>query len=298
MNKARIRCSPLPTVGLPLVLIASASLLVVSPAQSETPDDYQCGKGEDVRRIEIRFEDEDNQLPCRVIYRPETEDQSVGTVSWRGIETLESCQTQAQEVVDRLIAEGWNCAVLSKPSPSPTEASDVSDAATGLETAALETEDSEGTSEATAILVENPSLGEAPAGLVKLIKQDLAKLDKTLDGALQAQLAAHSDLNADDIADALVLYTFVSPQPAYRQFLAAYLFDGETYQLTTTKPIASSSMDTKNATIDDIDQGIIRIKLQAFEPGDESCCPSGVREMTLALRNLELVEIDQSAPTR
>jgi hypothetical protein len=304
MNQARTHCSPLLTVGLPHVLIASAALLVVLPARSEPPDDYQCGKGEDVRRIEIRFEDEDNQLPCRVIYRPETENQSVGTVSWRGIETLESCQTQTQEVVDRLIAEGWNCAVLSKPSPSPTEASDVLDAAVDAETTFLETEDADQASddehalEATAILIENPSLGEPPAGLVTLIKQDLAKLDKTLDGALQAQLAAYSDLNADDVADALVLYTYVSPQPAYRQFLAAYLFDGETYQLTTTKPIASSSMDTKNATIDKIDQGIIQIRLQAFEPGDESCCPSGVREITLALRNLELVEIDQSAPIR
>jgi len=285
-------------------MTSTLTFVVFSSAQSEPLEDYQCGKGADIRRIEIRFEDEVDQLPCRVIYRPETENQSVGTVSWRGIATLENCQSQAQVVVDRLIAEGWSCATLSvSPENEAQEVIEATVDATSLDTEdeaskVDEGEEVEDEIDQPAVLFENPSLGKPPSDLVTLIEQNLDKLDSTLDGTLQAQIAAYSDLNADDIDDALVLYTFVSPQPAYRQFLAAYLFDGETYQLTSTKPIASSSTDTKNAKIDKIDQGIIQIKLDAFEPGDESCCPSGVRELALALRDLELVEIDQSVPTR
>ncbi len=308
MNRARVHCSA------PLKIRVQAALttlvlipVVLSSARAEPSDDYQCGKGADIRRIEIRFEDEIDQLPCRVIYRPETENQSVGTVSWRGISTLENCQTQARLVVDRLIAEGWSCAILSEAPENEAPEPEVIEAAVDAGAAVLgaegnkekaDREEVENEIDEPAVLLENPSLGAPPPGLVTLIEQNLDKLDLTLDGTLQAQIAGFSDLNADDIADALVLYTFISPQPAYRQFLAAYLSDGETYQLTSTKPIASSSMDTKNAKIDKIDQGIIKVKLDAFEPGDQSCCPSGVRELSLALRDLELVEIDQSAPIR
>ena len=203
------------------------------------------------------------------------------------------------------MAEGWNCAILSDLSDDP--ALDVIEAVVDTETAIVEIEDVDRTLdslefeediEEPATLIDNPRLGAPPSDLAALIKQDLDKLDTTLDGRLQAQIAAYSDLNADDIDDALVLFSYDSPQPAYRQFLAAYLFDGETYRLTATKPIAGSSTDTKNAIIDHVEQGVIRITLEAFQPGDDSCCPSGVREIALAFRNLELVEVDEGAPTR
>lgn len=306
MIRARAHHFPSLESCLQVVLIASTMLFVIaSPARSDLLKDYQCGKGEDIRRIEIRFEDEADQLPCRVIYRPETENKSVGTVSWRGIATLENCKTQARQVIDRLTAEGWNCAVVDGRAESET--AKIIEAAVNEQATVLSGEGAdqvadskpiEANEETPAILVDNPSLGTPPPALVTLIEKDLNKLATTLDGALEAQVASYSDLNADDVADALVVLTYVSPQPAYRQFLAAYLFDGEAYQLTATKPIASSSTDTMNATVDDVDQGIIQVTLQTFEPGDKSCCPSGVRQLALALRNLDLVEIDRSAPTR
>ena len=75
-------------------------------------------------------------------------------------------------------------------------------------------------------------------------------------------------------------------------------FDGETYQLTTTKPVGGTISATMGARVVAIDQGIIHLVLDAYEPGDASCCPSGTRHHALALRELDLVEIDGDAPTR
>jgi hypothetical protein len=276
---------------------------MVAPGHADVQKDYQCGKGEDVRRIEIRFEDASGQLPCRVIYRPESEDDTVGTVSWRGITALESCQAQAKQVVDRLTAEGWSCTIDDQE--AETAAAPVAVAALEpttdtdpdyvVSTARLEPDP---VVDPPAALLENLDI-EAPSPmLAALIKGDLAKLDATLDGQLHAKILAYEDLNDDDIADALVLLTYTSPQPAYRQFLSAYLHDGEAYQLTSTRPVASSSTDTVNAAIEGIEQGVIHLTLQAYQPGDELCCPSGIRQKSFALRNLDLVEIDRNAATR
>lgn len=296
--------------GLQIVLIATTmSLAAISSSFAQAAEDYQCRKAEDVRRIEIRFEDEIDQLPCRVVYRPETENDTVGTVSWRGITELESCRAQAAEVVDRLIAEGWDCTIeaeqleaglpnLQDATPANDQPADDTDRAPINERQERLNEQPEEEESQEPFLVENSDLDAPLPDLVALLNQDLGKLATALDGSLRAEIVAYDDLNADDVADALVLLTYTSPQPAYRQFLAAYLFDGENYQLTATRPIASSSNNTKNATIDDVDQGIIKVTLQGFEPGDQSCCPSGVRQISLALRDLDLVEIDRKALTR
>lgn len=285
------------------LIVSTMSIVITSPVRSEALEDYQCGKGEDIRRIEIRFEDSSGQLPCRVIYRPETENDTVGTVSWRNMAALEQCQAQAKQVVDRLTSEGWTCAIDDERAHISSEALVAKAVEAKADVNAENTNPSAGNQPAVEVetpagLLDNPDIVAPPPMLTALINEDLAKLDATLDGNVQAKIVAFDDLNADDIEDALVLLTYASPQPAYRQFLAAYLFDGEAYQLMATKPIAGSSSDTMNATIDDIDQGIIQVTLQSYEPGDDFCCPSGVRQMFLALRNLDLIEIDRSAPTR
>ncbi len=296
MTRIEAHNFPLLEHCLRIALVVSAlTAISVSPAGSQTSDDYRCGKGTDVRRIEILFADASGRLPCRVIYRPETETKSVGTVAWRDIAELEGCRAQVLQVVDRLSAEGWDCATIDASVESevlePVEAIVIEETAKP-DQAVIEDLASDEEILDEPVLLENPDLDTPPSALVTIVKEDLAKLAATLDGKLEAQIIAYDDLNADETTDALVLLAYSSPRPAYRQFLIAYLFDGEAYQLTATKPIAGSSSDTMNATLDHSRQGIIRLKLEAYEPGDEACCPSGVRQVTLALRNLELVEID------
>lgn len=325
MNKMREKRSM--TMSAPLLAAVStvATMAVIQQSLAETTDQL-CAKGADVRRIEIRFADGTGRLPCKVIYRPEAESDTLGIVSWQNIPNLDACVAQANEVIDRLTVEGWTCAETSfagneegvsvaelldrelttsvqleetgvEENPSPEGA-----AVLPLETAPAIDEDEgdvfQEEGEEPARFTDNPDIAPPSEGLASLVRNDLGQLDTTLDGALEAKIAGYGDVNADDIDDALVLYTYTSPQPAYRQFLAIYAFDGETYQLTATKPVSGNISATMDARVEAIDQGVIHLTLQAFEPGDTSCCPSGTRHLALALRELDLVEIDADAPTR
>lgn len=289
---------------LQATLIASMmSAVVSSVALAQSAEDYLCGKEEDIRRIEIRFEDDSGQLPCRVVYRPETESDSVGTVSWRGINRVDECKAQALQVVERLTAEGWSCAFVDhKAKIGDPKVIEVN--LTAKTTIPTDDEQTIGAGLADEefspepVLLENPDLEPPSPELAFAVEEDLAKLAATLDGRLEAKIISYEDLNTDGISDALTVLTYASPQPAYRQFLTAYFFDGEAYQLAATRLIASSSTDTLNAALDEVDQGIIKLSLEAYRPGDKSCCPSGVEQLSLALRGLELVEIDKKVLTR
>ena len=302
-----------------------AAWSIGQPALAETAD-QRCVKGADIRRIEIRFPSDTGAGACKVVYRPEVESDTLGITSWQNIPSLAACEVQADEVVQRLTAEGWTCSADRQadeannvaelfeqdaaPGVEPSRAPPISEAP-NPESAAPESDESirppaVGADGSTVVrgddeparLIDNPDIAPPPADLASRIKDDLDQLDTTLDGVLEAEIAGYGDLNADDVDDALVLYSYSSPQPAYRQFLAIYLFDGETYRLTATRPVGGTFSATTGARVETIDQGIIHLVLGAFEPGDESCCPSGTRHIALALRELDLVKIDVDAPTR
>ena len=311
---------------LPAV-IAVATLGVAHQSLAETTDQL-CAKGPDVRRIEIKLSN-GGDLPCKVVYRPDVDSDTLGIVSWQDIPSLDACVAQAQEVVDRLTVEGWTCAEAAQTatqagnqgSGSVSELSDRNpplfaraediriEENPNVDGPALPSEVSpslvqgedkvdQGEFDEPARFVENPDIAPPSEDLASLIENDLDQLDTTLDGILEAKIAGYGDVNADDIDDALVLYTFTSPQPAYRQFLAIYTFDGEIYQLTATRPVSGNVSATMGAQIETIDQGVIHLSVQAFEPGDASCCPTGTRRLAIALRELDLVEIDADVPTR
>ncbi len=311
------------TTPLAAAVVAALVLATVQQSQAQSTTTQRCAKGADIRLIEIKFADDVGRLPCKVIYRPASDSDTLGIVSWQNIPTLAACRTQAGEVIERLSIEGWTCAdgpaeddgidnvaTLREQGAEPgAERSEIGvGPSTGLDGAALPAgvspllieDDGEVFQDVDepAKFVDNPDIAPPSEDLASLIKGDLSQLDTTLDGLLEAEIAGYGDLNADDIDDALVLYTYISPQPAYRQFLAAYVFDGEAYQLTATKPVGGNISATMDARIETIDQGIIHLTLQAYEPGDASCCPSGTHRIALALRELDLVEIDADALTR
>lgn len=310
------------TMTTPLMAAVStvAALMAAQQTLADTATDHRCAKGTDVRRIEIRFADDTGSVPCKVIYRPESESDTLGSVSWQDIPSLAACEAQANEVIERLTVEGWTCAVDQQEGDRTAELADQDSAPDAkldeiraeknpnVDGAVLPSEISpagdgdEGNvvpdADEPARFIDNPDVAPPSEDLASLIRDDLDQLDTTLDGVLEAKIAGYGDLNADDIDDALVLYTYSSPQPAYRQFLAAYMFDDESYQLTATKPVGGHINATKDARVEAIDGGVIHLTLQAFEPGDASCCPSGTRRLALALRDLDLVEIDADVPTR
>ncbi|MEM9628252.1 MAG: hypothetical protein AAGA21_18615 [Pseudomonadota bacterium] len=314
------------TVMKRLLAVASSIVALAATQQqplAETAVDQRCAKGADVRRIEIRFANDSGSLPCRVIYRSESENDTLGISSWRDISNLAACEARANQVVERLTDEGWTCAAdlsAGKTRLDLAERLDRSDEpAVGLEAAGIDHDqgvdsaalplnsqlaadqvapDAGQEEDPPTRLINNPDIAPPPDELTASIEDDLNHLDITLDGLLEAQIAGYGDLNADDIDDALVLYTYTSPQPAFRQFLAIYMLDDGGYQLIATKPVAGSISATTDARIEAIDQGVIHLALQAYNPGDASCCPTGRKQLALTLRDLELVEIDADAPTR
>ena len=281
-------------------------MLASVPALADVTADQRCVNGGDVRRIEIRFADDEGSLPCRVIYRPEADSETIGIVSWQDIESVPACQAQADEVVQRLTLEGWSCsnddiaadkAVALAHELPPSDTYNSAEVTAPIE-AAIGDLKAGTTTDRVTHFVENSDVDPPSEDLVELIESNLSVLSTSIDGRLEAKIAGYGDLNADEVDDALVLYTYTSPQPAYRQFLAAYVFDGETYQLTATRAVGSHISATRNAQLEVIDGGVVHLSLQAFEPGDPSCCPSGTRYIALALQELDLVQIDADTPTR
>ena len=279
--------------------VALGSLCFAQPAFAAEDVYHRCINNDadaehgGARLIEILFSNLSAGQPCKVIYRPESESDTLGTVAWQDLESTEVCTAKANEVVRQLLDDGWSCAHSRKAESIVTLT--IPNQATLDPKTPLRTTDE---IDQRTNLGIYPNLDRPPDDLVALVDADLNSLEARLDGSLEAMIAGYGDLNEDGVDDALVLFSYQSPKPAVRQFLAAYMHDGETYRLTATKPIGSYTSDTTNAKVDAIDRGVVHLTLQSFEPGDAYCCPSGQRPLTLALRDLEFVEVDANAPTR
>jgi hypothetical protein len=138
---------------------------------------------------------------------------------------------------------------------------------------------------------------EAPDGtaLDAIIEQNLARLNDGVDGKFAAEIAEYGDLDGDGLDDGLVFFTYESQRLGQARFVAAYLFDGESYALAATKPLAGSDDNVHSAEIESIEDGVISLRLNVLEPGDASCCPSGLRRQALMLRGGQLVETRSTA---
>ena len=94
----------------PDAVIGALSLIAVSllagHAQSE---EYQCRRGDLVRRIELRFADDADRLPCQVVYWKDQESPGEPRVPWRANSDLEFCIAKAREMVEGLQSAGWAC---------------------------------------------------------------------------------------------------------------------------------------------------------------------------------------------
>jgi hypothetical protein len=150
-----------------------------------------------------------------------------------------------------------------------------------------------------------PQLDAGPAGateansasavLEAIIEQNLVHLNDGVEGQFSADIGGYGDLDGDGLEDGVVLFTYESERLKHARFVAAFLYDGESYALAANKPVASSDDSIHSADIDSIEDGVISLRLSVLEPGDASCCPSGERQQRLALRDGQLVEITPPA---
>jgi hypothetical protein len=150
-----------------------------------------------------------------------------------------------------------------------------------------------------------PQLDAGPAGatedwsasavLEAIIEHNLVRLNDDVEGRFTADIGGYGDLDGDGLEDGVVFFTYESERLKHARFVAAYLYDGESYALAANKPVAGTDDNIHSADIDSIEDGIISLRLSVFEPGDRSCCPSDERQQRLALRGRQLVEVTSSA---
>ena len=145
----------------------------------------------------------------------------------------------------------------------------------------------QGDAEAAGDAPDRPPSGTA---LDAIIEQNLVRLNDGVDGRFAAEIAHYGDLNGDGLDDGLVFFTYESQRLGQARFVAAYLFDGESYALAATKPLAGSDDSVHSAEIESIEDGVISLRLNVLEPGDATCCPSGLRRQELVLRGGQLIE--------
>jgi hypothetical protein len=135
----------------------------------------------------------------------------------------------------------------------------------------------------------------ASALLEAIIEQNLVRLNDGVEGRFTANIGGYGDLDGDGLEDGVVFFTYESERLKHVRFVAAYLYDGESYELAANKPLASSDDNIHSADIDSIEDGVISLRLSVLEPGDASCCLSGQRQQRLALRDGQLVEVTPPA---
>ncbi len=128
---------------------------------------------------------------------------------------------------------------------------------------------------------------EANEQLQSVISQNLESLNKSVDGDFQAEVGQFGDLNADGLADAVVFFNYQSSTSDFTQFVAAYLFNGDSYHLAATKPVGGSERSVQKVEIESIVDGSILLKLQL---NDASQTES--RSAAMTLKDGQLIEIE------
>lgn len=144
-------------------------------------------------------------------------------------------------------APGASSLPAPSPSPEPSPSNGTTAGAQDLRTAALA-----------------PSAPTAAAPIDQLetvIQTNLSSLNQSVDGDFQAQIGDFGDLNADGIDDAVVFFNYESSTADFTQFVAAYLFDGESYHLAATKPVGGTDLAVRKVEVDTIVDGSIQLRL-------------------------------------
>ncbi|MDH3658995.1 MAG: hypothetical protein OEU92_03020 [Alphaproteobacteria bacterium] len=137
---------------------------------------------------------------------------------------------------------------------APATSTSTAPSATGATTGATDVQTAAVTPETTPIA---PPIDQ----LQTVIQGNLASLNQSVDGDFQAQIGDFGDLNADGIEDAVVFFNYESSTADFTQFVAAYLFNGESYHLAATKPVGGTDLAVRKVEVEDIVNGSIQLRL-------------------------------------
>ncbi|MGI9436685.1 MAG: hypothetical protein ACR2Q4_17965 [Geminicoccaceae bacterium] len=290
-------------------LSASLALaLFTAPALAVEKSQHKCSNGSLVRRVVIEVGDPVSSLPCEVVYWKDVEAPGVRRVLWSARSDANFCVSEAAGLVDKLRKSGWRCDGDGEPveanvQPSqPATAVPTVDAATVAGALAEQQPLSDLTQEQTtpnetqtaAVVPSTPTPPSAQQEtttpspqLEAVITQNLESLNKSVDGDFQAQIAQFGDLNSDSYDDAIVFFNYKSGSADSTQFVAAYLFNGDSYHLAATKPVGGTDRAVKKVEIENIVDGSIQLKLHLNDASQ-----SESRQAAMVLRDGQLIETE------
>jgi hypothetical protein len=275
----------------PVAVLATLSWVAVSAiAAPAVAEEFQCQRDDLVRRIELRFADDADRLPCAVIYWRDTEAPGQSERLWHADHELDFCRNKAREMVQRLESAGWACGGPSIGSAATTVAPERS--SPGLEHS---DEPAASRSSEAAAPTARPDQAALRAALARDIRR-LEELTAGSPGEFATDTATLGDLNGDALEDAAVLLTHRTEGAEPTYYLLAYVFNGATFQ-----PVARINLEAyyRNFTevgIEDVAGGAVDILLQVPRADDPQCCPSGRRQATFGLRDGQLVLLKESEP--
>lgn len=311
-------------LSLPAILALGFATATANAAEK---NEYQCRSGETLRRVIVEVGDLNTSLPCEVVYWKDTEAPGVRRVLWNARSDAQFCDSKAAGLVEKLANSGWNCdggsnsAGLSQPAsvaqPSqpqstgtassasvPTvDAAKVAEEPRPIETniaaanpaPALQTEaPSSTTAAAPADSTSTQTAALAPEErerdnekLQSVINQNLESLNKSVDGDFEAEVGRFGDLNADGLDDAVVFFNYQSSTADFTQFVAAYLFNGESYHLAATKPVGGTERAVEKVEVENIVDGSILLKLHLNDASQTEN-----RSAAMTLKDGQLIEIE------
>jgi hypothetical protein len=275
----------------PVPVLATLGFVAASVITVEAwGEEFQCQRGEQVRRVEVQFADDADRLPCEVDYWRDTAAPGQSETLWHPHNPLDYCRDKAREMVDRLESGGWACAATS----------------TGAAAAAASPE----RRPPEAVGPDNPaSTGEPEpadararadqATLRAALARDLRRLEELTSGSsggFATDTATLGDLNGDGMEDAAVLLTHRADGAEPSHYLLAYLFDGETFQPVARINLEAFYQNFTEVGIKAVADGAVEILLRVPRADDPACCPSGRRQATFGLQDRAFVLLRESEP--
>ncbi len=304
----------------------SILILSATAAHAAEKSQFTCTSGQLVRRVIIDVGDLATGLPCEVVYWKDTEAPGVRRVLWNARSDAAFCDQKAAGLVDKLAGAGWRCdtggqAAAPAAAPATIEpraqvpaspAADSSNALSAIEPAAAPTPANDldastspqpaapaanlpapaatttGDNLQSAALAPATSSAAVPTDqLESVIQANLTSLNQTVDGDFEAKIGDFGDLNADGIDDAVVFFNYESSTADFTQFVAAYLFNGESYHLAATKPVGGTDLAVRQVEVEDIVDGSIQLRLVLNDTSQAED-----RRAAMVLRDGQLVEIE------
>ena len=133
----------------------------------------------------------------------------------------------------------------------------------------------------------SPATTQASEQLQSVISQNLESLNKSVDGDFQAEVGDFGDLNADGLDDAVVFFNYQSSTSDFTQFVAAYLFNGDSYHLAATKPVGGTERSVQKVEIQGIVDGSILLKLHLNDASQTEN-----RTAAMSLKDGQLIEAE------